>query len=172
MSGWTWWGVEFKITYGYASTWSSSSYTALVLVLVFYVVAPTVSKKNVKIFETIKIISKDAIHGFEHEGARIEFKIFLFWWKQQILSQILSQVRKYRACLRARIFFFTAHNIKDGIYQLWRPSNREGGQWKPCWLILSFSFFSFLFLSLIPSKMGGKPYLYPKINQTYSYIVF
>ena len=81
---------------------------------------------------------------------------YLFQWQQQILSQI----RKPRARLRAR------KKLHYPRYKRWHLSvlktlksrgwPAEATLTNPLHFFL-FDFFSFLFLSLMPSKMGGKP---------------
>ena len=79
---------------------------------------------------------------------------YLFQWQQQILSQI----RKHRARLRKKLHYPRYKGWHLSVLKTLKSRGwpAEATLTNPL-LFFLFDFFSFLFLSLMPSKMGGKP---------------
>ena len=149
------WRVESRSwchkTCGYAATWFSLHRSSLL---------PTLQlpqwRGKCKLFKTIEIILRRVIPKIQHWRARIELKKSIFWWKQQIMSQIRRNRARLRAGKKLCYSRCKGHHLSRLMTFELRGWPVEAVLTNPH-LFFLFDFFSFLFLSLIPSKMGGKP---------------
>jgi len=113
-------------------------------------------KENVKLFKTIKIILKRVIPKIQHQRARIELNIYIYWGKQQVVPQIRRNCMHLHVRTKLCYSWCTGHHLSRLMMFESRGWPMESVLTNPH-LFFLFNFFSFPFLSLIPSKMRGKP---------------